>query len=86
MSLSRAKSGRKRGSVSKFLLSPFFTGILLPGALLIAGTIYHFVTVRGKDQEVETLREQLRILGDEKEGLQKRLKILESQPGPLQKK
>jgi hypothetical protein len=42
VSPSRSAEG---GGLSKFLLSPHFTGILLPAVIMAAGAVYHFATV-----------------------------------------
>ena len=75
MSLLREKAAPER-SVIKFLLSPLFTGPLLPGFLLVAGTIYHF-TIVGRQQKVErSLREEIHTLRQEKEQLEVKIRML----------
>ena len=69
----------------KILLSPHFTGLLLPTVILGVGAIYHLAVV-GKHQQTEgTLREEIRILREERDGLESRLKALEGEVEKLKK-
>ena len=81
MSLLREKSGPER-SASRFLLSPHFTGLILPAVILAVGAIYHFTTVWRQQDIEKSLREEIRILHQEKEQLEERQRALE---GELQK-
>ncbi len=67
---------QENGRMSKFLLSPHFTGLLLPAVILAVGAVYHLVTIRQHQQMEKELREELRILRDEKALLESRLKTL----------
>ena len=64
------------GKVSKFLLSPHFTGLLLPAVILVVGAVYHLVTIHQHQQTEKKLQEELHILRDEKALLESRLKTL----------
>lgn len=64
------------GRLSKILQSPHFTGLLLPAVILAVGAIYHLVTIRQHQQTEKELREELRIVRDEKALLESRLKTL----------
>ncbi|MCE9525394.1 MAG: hypothetical protein K8R36_05005 [Planctomycetales bacterium] len=63
LSASRNAEG---GGLSRFLLSPHFTGILLPAVILAAGAVYHFATVWKYQQTEKELREEIRALRQEK--------------------
>src|SRR5881394_2290077 len=73
------------GWLSKFLLSPHFTGLLLPAVILAVGAVYHLVAIRQHQQTEKELREELRVLRDDKESLESRLKALEGEVEKLKK-
>lgn len=76
----------ERHGLAKVLLSPRFTGLLLPGVLLVLGAVYHFTTARTHQETEKGLRDELRILREEKEGMESRLKALEAEVGELRKR
>ena len=61
------------GWLSKFLLSPHFTGLLLPAVILAVGAVYHLVTIRQHRQTEQELREKIQTLESEKQSLESRL-------------
>ena len=69
-----SSSARERGWLSKFLLSPHFTGLLLPAVILAVGAVYYFVTIRQHRQTEKELREEIQTLRNAKESLESRLK------------
>ena len=71
------------GKVSKFLLSPHFTGLLLPAVILAVGAIYHLVTIHQHQQTEKELREELRTLRDQNERLESRVKALDRSSADL---
>ena len=75
----------KSGGISRLLLSPHFTGLLLPAVILAVGAVYHLVTIRQHQQTEKELREELRVLRDDKESLESRLKALEGEVEKLKK-
>jgi hypothetical protein len=62
------------GGLSKFLLSPHFTGLLLPAVILAVGAVYHLVTIRQHRQTEQELREEIQTLRNAKDSLESRLK------------
>lgn len=73
------------GRLVKFLLSPHFTGILLPAVILAMGAIYHFSTVWEHQRTEKELREEILVLKEEKAGIESRLKSLEGEVELLKK-
>ena len=74
------------GRLAKFLLSPHFTGILLPAVILAVGAIYHLTTVWKHQQTEKELREEIRVLQQDKETFESRLKSLEEEVQELKKR
>lgn len=74
------------GRLSKFLLSPHFTGILLPAVIMAVGAVYHITTIWQNQQTEKELREEIRVLRQEKETFELRLKSLEEEVEELQRK
>jgi fermentation-respiration switch protein FrsA (DUF1100 family) len=74
------------GRLAKFLLSPHFTGILLPSVIMVVGAIYHLTTIWQHQQIEKKLREEIRVLRQEKETFESRLKSLEGEVQELQRK
>jgi fermentation-respiration switch protein FrsA (DUF1100 family) len=74
------------GRLAKFLLSPHFTGILLPAVIMVVGAVYHFATVWQHEQTEKELREEIRVLREEKGSIESRLKSLEEEVQELQRK
>jgi hypothetical protein len=62
------------GWLSKFLLSPHFTGLLLPAVILAVGAVYHLMTIRQHRQTEQELREEIQTLRNEKVTLESQLK------------
>lgn len=62
------------GRLSKFLLSPHFTGLVLPAIILAVGAVYHLMTIRQHRQTEQELREEIQTLQSERESLESRLK------------
>ena len=67
------------GRLSKFLLSPHFTGLLLPAVILAVGAAYHLVTLRQHQHTEQELREEIQTLRNERESLESRLRALEGE-------
>ena len=61
------------GWLSKFLLSPHFTGLLLPAVILTVGAAYHLVTIHQHRRTEQELREEVQTLQSEKQSLESRL-------------
>ena len=68
-----SSSARERGWLSKFLLSPHFTGLFLPAVILAVGAVYHLVTIRQHRQTEQELREEIQTLRNERESREKTL-------------
>ena len=81
-----ANSIAERGRLSSFLLSPHFTGILLPAVILAVGAIYHLAAVWKHQQTEQELREEIRVLRQEKKTFESRLKSLEDEVQELKKR
>ena len=80
-----SSSARERSWLSKFLLSPHFTGLLLPAVILAVGAAYHLVTIRQHRHTEQELREEIQTLRNERESLESRLKTLEGEVEKLRK-
>ena len=74
------------GKLVKFLLSPHFTGILLPAMIMVVGAVYHFTTVWKHQQTEQELREEIRVLRQEKKTFESRLESLENEVKELKKR
>jgi hypothetical protein len=75
----------RAGGVSRFLLSPHFTGLILPALILAVGAIYHLAVVGNYRQTEKELQEELRILKEERDTLELRLKAVESEVETLKR-
>lgn len=75
----------KAGGVSKLLLSPHFTGLVLPGLILAVGAIYHLAVVGNHRQTEKALQDELRILKEERDSLESRLKAVEREVEQLKR-
>lgn len=73
----RSSSARESGRLSKFLLSPHFTGLVLPAIILAVGAVYHLMTIRQHRQMEQDLRKEIQTLHSEKVALESRLKAIE---------
>jgi cell division protein FtsB len=65
------------GRLSKFLLSPHFTGLVLPAVILAVGAVYHLVTIRQHRETEQELRKEIQTLQSDKKSLESRLEGLE---------